>query len=127
MSNQVKVNVGKPLNGRDKQLSNFLTVGQLKALLQNYPDDAPVYMERIEDKFFTVANSEYEANSVLKPCPSYPEYNDQFVQVFGIYDYDDGDDSVYLIPSYITTPAEKKQFKNKQAFEYPLEDGLGKD
>ncbi len=88
---------GETKVGRDKQHEHFLTVGKLRQLIANRPDDAPVFIERIVDSYFEPGKG-WQENSAFKSIEG-DGYLQQFVQAYWAVCLDD-DDAVYITPHY---------------------------
>jgi hypothetical protein len=74
----------------------YMTVGKLKKILNDYPDDAKVLYERIEDKYFTDNGwvSEKKPDNTFEDSP-----DTEFIKVFGRFIYPD-DKNLYLTGHY---------------------------
>jgi len=86
------------VRGKDKQLPHHLTVGKLKEMIAKLPDDAPVFIERIEDSYFK-AGTGWSENSAFKPWDGDASHLCQYVQAYWPITFKD-DDAVYLTPHY---------------------------
>lgn len=73
----------------------YLTVGELKKILINLPDDAKVYYQRIEDRYF----KKHGWTTLKKPSPDYPNEFDEWIGAWGHIEYlDDG--NCYITAHY---------------------------
>jgi hypothetical protein len=75
---------------------NHLTVGQLKEYLKDYPDDALVVAQRVEDVY-------YEKNgwqTLKRPDEIDPNYNNEYSPVWSPALYKDDRDVFYLDMHY---------------------------
>ena len=88
---------GETKSGREKQLEYHLTVGNLKELIADRPDDAPVFIERIQDSYFE-SGTGWGENSAFKSLEQ-DGYLQQFVQAYWAVCLKD-DDAVYITPHY---------------------------
>jgi hypothetical protein len=71
---------------------HYLTVGDLKKQLADYPDDALVVAQRVEDVYY-----EHRGWETLKqPDHLYPEYNQQYTAVWSPVTYGDDRECFYL-------------------------------
>jgi len=84
-------------SGKDKQLAHYLTVGKLRELIARLSDDAPVFLERLEDSYFEPGKG-WTENSAFKDMEN-DGYLSQFVQAYWALVFK-GDDAVYLTPHY---------------------------
>ena len=76
-----------------KRHKDYLTVGQLKKRLEDYPDDALVVAQRIEDVYYDVHNG---WETLKKPHNIYPELNNEYTAVWSPVSYGDDRDCFYL-------------------------------
>lgn len=91
------IHPGETPKGKDKQLDGFLTVGLLKKLVAELPDDSPVLIERICDSYFEAGKGWHE-NSVFKSLEN-DGYLQQFMQAYWAVRIE-GDDAIYITPHY---------------------------
>jgi hypothetical protein len=70
----------------------YLTVGQLKESLKDYPDDALVVSQRIEDVYYEERGWE----TLKKPDHLYPEWNHEYSAVWSPVSYQDDKECFYL-------------------------------
>jgi len=95
---------------------HFLRVGDLKKELENYPDDALVVAQRVEDRYYEgvdisgitgklsdgtwgILPSGSKATgweTIKKPDPIYPEFNQEYTPVWGICQYKDDTNCLFL-------------------------------
>jgi hypothetical protein len=95
---------------------NFLTVGELKKQLENYPDDTLVVSQRIEDKYFdgidisgltrtlpdgTIGTLPKGSKAsgwdvIKKPDPLDPNHQNQYTPVWCVCHYRDDQNCLYL-------------------------------
>ena len=68
-----------------EQHKDYLTVGELKKYLTDYPDDALVVAQRVEDVYY----EKHGWKTLKKPDHLYPEHNNQYSAVWGMVSYDD--------------------------------------
>mgnify|MGYP001586066330 CR=1 FL=1 len=85
------------MNDLGKHADLYMTVGKLRKILEDYPDDAKVYYERIEDTYFDPGKG-WDENSVKRPSELSGEM-DQFIAVWGRNKYPN-DDNLYLTAHY---------------------------
>lgn len=71
---------------------HYLTVGRLKEYLKDYPDDALVVSQRVEDKYYE--NNGWQ--TLKRPNPLYPEFETEYSPVWGPVLYKDDKDVFYL-------------------------------
>jgi hypothetical protein len=71
---------------------HYLTVGVLKKYLEEYPDDALVVSQRVEDSYYE--NHGWE--TLKRPDPLYPEFETEYTAVWGPVIYRDDKDVFYL-------------------------------
>ena len=76
---------------KDKH-KHYLTVGQLKKQLEDYPDDALVVAERVEDVYY----EEHGWQTLKKPNHLLPEYNNEYSPVWSPVTYPDDKECFYL-------------------------------
>ena len=90
-------NAGWPVVDREKW-SDWLTVGRLKEIIVDMPDDALVFSQRVEDKYF----EKHGWKGLRRPCPEYPddEDGDQYLNVWYGLKYKDIDEHLYLTLHY---------------------------
>jgi hypothetical protein len=72
---------------------DYLTVGQLKKRLEDYPDDALVVAQRVEDMYYDVLNG---WETLKKPNNVYPEFNNEYTAVWSPVSYGDDKECFYL-------------------------------
>ena len=72
--------------------SYYLTVGQLKESLKDYPDDALVVSQRVEDVYYEERGWE----TLKKPDHLYPEWNHEYSAVWSPVSYGDDKECFYL-------------------------------
>ena len=72
---------------------DYLTVGQLKKRLEDYPDDALVVAQRVEDMYYDVLNG---WETLKKPNNVYPEFNNEYTAVWSPVSYRDVRECFYL-------------------------------
>jgi hypothetical protein len=70
----------------------YLTVGQLKESLKDYPDDALVVSQRIEDVYY----EKHGWTTLKKQHPIYSEYNNEYSAVWSPVGYMDDKECFYL-------------------------------
>jgi len=70
----------------------YLTVGQLKESLKDYPDDALVVSQRVEDVYYEERGWE----TLKKPDHLYPEWNHEYSAVWSPVSYGDDKECFYL-------------------------------
>lgn len=76
-----------------KEKYNYhLTVGKLKKCLEDYPDDALVVAQRVEDIYY----EKHSWETLKKPDGLYPEYNNEYTPVWSPALYKDDKDCFYL-------------------------------
>jgi hypothetical protein len=92
-----KKNPNETKHGRDKQLDHHLTVGKLRELIANLPEDAPVFIERLEDSYFKPGTG-WGENSAFKDTEG-DGHLSQFVQAYWAVVFKK-DEAVYLTPHY---------------------------
>lgn len=68
-----------------EQHKDYLTVGELKKYLTDYPDDALVVAQRVEDVYY----EKHGWKTLKKPDHLYPEHNNQYSAVWSMVSYDD--------------------------------------
>ena len=61
-----------------EQHKDYLTVGELKKYLTDYPDDALVVAQRVQDVYY----EKHGWETLKKPDTLYPEYNNEYSAVF---------------------------------------------
>jgi hypothetical protein len=71
---------------------DYLTVGDLKKQLADYPDDAIVVSQRVEDVYYEHRGWE----TLKKPDHLYPEHNNQYTAVWSSVTYGDDRECFYL-------------------------------
>lgn len=72
----------------------YLTVGQLKKELENYPDDALVVSQRIEDWYYNTPNNGWD--TIKKPDNLYPGKDNEYTPVWSICRYGDDFHCLFL-------------------------------
>ena len=72
----------------------YLTVGQLKKELENYPDDALVVSQRIEDWYYNTPNNGWDV--ITKPDSLYPDKENEYTPVWSICRYGDDFHCLFL-------------------------------
>ena len=72
---------------------DYLTVGHLKKQLADYPDDALVVAQRVEDMYYDVLNG---WETLKKPNNVYPEFNSEYTAVWSPVSYGDDRECFYL-------------------------------
>ena len=72
---------------------DYLTVGQLKKQLADYPNDALVVAQRIEDVYYDTLNG---WETLKKPHNIYPEFNSEYTAVWSPVSYGDDKECFYL-------------------------------
>ena len=72
----------------------YLTVGQLKKELENYPDDALVVSQRIEDWYYNTPNNGWDV--ITKPDNLYPGKDNEYTPVWSICRYGDDFHCLFL-------------------------------
>jgi hypothetical protein len=92
-----KKNPNETKCGKDKQLENYLTVGKLREVIAKLPDDAPVFIERIEDVYFDPGKG-WQENSAFKDVEG-DGHLSQFIQAYWPIVFKK-DEAVYLTPHY---------------------------
>jgi hypothetical protein len=92
-----KRNPNETKTGREKQLEHHLTVGKLRELISKLPDDAPVFIERIQDSYFK-PGSGWGENSAFKDTECSGHLS-QFVQAYWALVFKK-DEAVYITPHY---------------------------
>lgn len=71
---------------------HYLTVGQLKKELENYPDDALVVSQRVEDVYY----EKHGWETIKKPDPLYEDHNQEYTPVWSTVQYKDDKNCLYL-------------------------------
>ncbi len=71
---------------------HYLTVGELKKYLADYPDDALVVVQRVEDVYYEERGWE----TLKQPDHLYPEYNQEYTAVWSPVTYPDNKECFYL-------------------------------
>ncbi len=71
---------------------HYLTVGDLKKQLADYPDDALVVSQRVEDVYY----EHHGWETLKKPDHLYPEHNHQYTAVWSPVTYGDDKECFYL-------------------------------
>lgn len=71
---------------------HYLTVGQLKESLKDYPDDALVVSQRIEDVYY----EKHGWKTLKKPDNINPEWDNQYSAVWSPVGYTDDKECFYL-------------------------------
>jgi hypothetical protein len=79
----------KEYYGRD---GHYLTVGRLKELLKDYPDDALVVSQRVEDVYY----EEHGWQTIDKPDPVCLGFNQQYSPVWGACFYEGDQNCLFL-------------------------------
>jgi hypothetical protein len=87
---------GETKLGREKSFESHLTVGRLKQLIADRPDDSPVFIERVSDWYFEPERG-WQETSVFKNLGE--GHLQQFVQAYWAVCMKD-DDAVYITPHY---------------------------
>lgn len=73
---------------------HYLTVGKLREKLPLLPEKGSVYIQRVEDRYF----EKHGWRTKKMPCPEFEGQFDEYVEVWGVVDYKDG--NLYLTPHY---------------------------
>ena len=82
-----------PKEFKEKYIKHhYLTVGKLKEYLANYPDDALVVSQRVEDSYYK--NHGWE--TLKRPDSIYPEFETEYSPVWSPVLYKDDKDVFYL-------------------------------
>lgn len=71
---------------------HYLRVGDLKKQLENYPDDALVVAQRVEDVYY----ERHGWQTIDKPDHLYSDHFQQYSPVWGICTYKDDKDCLFL-------------------------------
>ncbi len=71
---------------------HYLRVGDLKKQLDEYPDDALVVAQRVEDVYY----EKYNWETIDKPDPMYTDHFQQYHPVWSICHYKDDKNCLYL-------------------------------
>lgn len=71
---------------------HYLRVGDLKKQLEEYPDDALVVAQRVEDVYY----EKHGWDVIEKPDGIYPEHMNQYHPVWSICHYRDDKDCLFL-------------------------------
>jgi hypothetical protein len=75
-----------------EKYKHYLTVGQLKKQLEDYPEDALVVAERVEDKYY----EKYGWTTLKKADLINPEWNNEYSAVWSPVTYGDDKECFYL-------------------------------
>ena len=71
---------------------HYLRVGDLKKQLEEYPDDALVVAQRVEDVYY----EKHGWDTVTKPNPLYRDDNVEYTPVWSICHYTNDKDCLFL-------------------------------
>lgn len=90
-------NAGWPKVDKEKW-KDWLTVGRLKKIIEDMPDDALVLAQRVEDVYF----DKYGWKGLKRPCLEYPDdiEGDQYLNVWYGLRYKKIDEHLYLTLHY---------------------------